>query len=58
MSDPDALAFAIHTSKIARQCAEIDVRFAASEAKITEAVASSRESIERSRDLLSKVKAP
>jgi hypothetical protein len=57
MSQPAVLACAILTSEIGRQSAEIDARFAASEAQTTELVASSRESIERSRDLLSKVKA-
>jgi len=57
MSHPAVLAFTILVSEIAQQSAEIADRFAASEAKIIEAVVSSREAIERSRDLLSKLKA-
>jgi hypothetical protein len=57
MSHPAVLACAILTSEIARQSAEIDARFSASEVETTELVASSRESIERSRDLVSKLKA-
>jgi hypothetical protein len=57
MSHPAVLACAILTSEIARQSAEMDARFAASEAKIMEVVASSREAVKRSRDLLGKLKA-
>ena len=57
MSHPAVLACAILTSETARQSTKIDARFAASEPKTMEVVASSREAIERSRDLLSKLKA-
>jgi hypothetical protein len=57
MSHPAVLACAILTSEIARQWAETDARFAASEAKSIELVTSSRAAVEHSRNLLSKLKA-
>jgi len=56
MLHPTVLSCAILVSKLGEQSAERDARFAASEAKISEIVACSRDAIERSHDLLRKLK--
>jgi hypothetical protein len=57
MSHPAVLACASRTSTLYRKMAEIDARFAASEDETMELVASSRDAIKRSHDLLNKLKA-
>jgi hypothetical protein len=55
MSHPNVLSCAILVSKLGEQSAEIDVRLAASEAETMQLVASSRDAVERSRNLLNKL---